>query len=115
MTSTSEILGFGAAALAVAAASLTAFGQRQRRYDGWRWWIVALWLTTLGAAVGALFGGSFGAALAGLLLMQWPVVTLIGLRRFHPRQALPGSERQDGSVLFAALLLSAVEIGRAHV
>ena len=108
MTSTSEILGFGAAALAVAAASLTAFGQRQRRYDGWRWWVVALWLTTLGAAVGALFGGSFGAALAGLLLMQWPGVTLIGLRRFHPRQALPGSERQDASVLFAALLLSAV-------
>ena len=108
MTSTSEILGFGAAALAVAAASLTAFGQRQRRYDGWRWWIVALWLTTLGAAVGALFGGSFGAELAGLLLMQWPVVTLIGLRRFHPRQALPGSERQDASVLFAALLVSAV-------
>ena len=108
MTSTSELLGFGAAALAVAAASLTAFGLRQRRYDGWHWWVVALWLTTLGAAVGAVFGGSFGVALAGLLVMQWPVVTLIGLRRFHPRQALPGSDRQDGSVLFAALLLSAV-------
>ena len=108
MTSTSEILGFSAAALAVAAASLTAFGRRQRRYDGWRWWVVALWLTTLGAAVGAVFGGSFGVALAGLLLMQWPLVTLIGLRRFHPRQALPGSEKQDGAVLFAALLLATV-------
>ena len=108
MTSTSEILGFSAAALAVAAASLTAFGRRQRRYDGWRWWVVALWLTTLGAAVGAVFGGSFGVALAGLLLMQWPLVTLIGLRRFHPRQALPGSEKQDGAVLFAALVVAAV-------
>ena len=115
MTSTSEILGFSAAALAVAAASLTAFGRRQRRYDGWRWWVVALWLTTLGAAVGAVFGGSFGVALAGLLLMQWPLVTLIGLRRFHPRQALPGSEKQDGAVLFAALVVAADENVAARV
>ena len=29
---------FATAALLVAAASLTAFGARRRRYDGWRWW-----------------------------------------------------------------------------
>ena len=107
MTSVVDILSFATAALAVAAASLTAFGLRQRRYDGWRWWVVALWLTTLGAAVGALWSGRLGAALAGLLLMQWPVVTLIGLRHFHPRQALPGSERLDWTVLLSALLLAA--------
>ena len=110
--STPDILGFATAALVVAAASLTAFGRRQRRYDGWRWWVVALWLTTLGAAVGATLGAawdsSLAAAVASLLLMQWPVLALVGLRRFHPRQALPGSERQDGSVLFVALLLAGV-------
>ena len=110
MTSTSDILSFATAALAVAALSLTAFGLRQRRYDGWRWWLVALWLTTLGAAVGALWSGPVGAAMAGLLLMQWPVVTLIGLRRFHPRQALPGGERQDWAVLLSALLLAAAAV-----
>ena len=110
MTSVTDILSFATAALAVAAASLTAFGLRQRRYDGWRWWLVALWLTTLGAAVGALWSGHVGAAVAGLLLMQLPVVTLIGLRRFHPRQALPGGERLDFAVLFSALLLAAAAV-----
>ena len=123
MTTTPEILAFATAAMAAAAASLTAFGRRQRRYDGWRWWVVAMWLTTFGAALaaassaassaapsaimGASGAGTLGAAAAGLLLMQWPVLALIGLRRFHPRQALPGGERQDWAVLFAALLLAA--------
>jgi len=115
MTTAPEILAFTTAAMAAAAASLTAFGRRQRRYDGWRWWVVAMWLTTLGAALSAASSvlldtpgaGTAGAAAAGLLLMQWPVLTLIGLRRFHPRQALPGGERQDWAALFAALLLAA--------
>ena len=106
MNNETEILGLATAALGVAAASLTAFGQRQRRYEGWRWWVLALWLTTVGAAIGALGVGSVGTALAGLLLMQWPVVTLTGLRRFHPRQALPCGERQDWAVLIGAWLLS---------
>ena len=108
MISTPDSLVFATAALAVAAASLTSFGQRQRRYEGWRWWVAALWLTTLGAAVGALSDGNLGLALASLLLMQWPVLALVGLRRFHPRQSLPGNERQDWSVLFVALLLAGV-------
>ena len=106
MSSSTGILNFATAALAVAAVSLTAFGLRQRRYDGWRWWVVALWLTTAGAVIGGLWPTGPGAALAGALLMQWPLVTLVGLRRFHPRQALPGSERQDWAVLAGAMLVA---------
>ena len=97
-----SLLPFATAVLAVSAASLTAFGLRQRRYDGWRWWVAAMWLTTLGAAVAWLWPGRVGGALGGVLLMLWPVLTLVGLRRFHPRQALPGSERQDWTVLSIA-------------
>ena len=97
-----SLLPFATAVLAVSATSLTAFGLRQRRYDGWLWWVAAIWLTTLGSTVVWLWPEAAGAALGGLLLMQWPVLTLVGLRRFHPRQSLPGSERQDWAVLLVA-------------
>lgn len=111
MSGSTEIFTFAAAALVVASASLTGFGMRQRRYVGWHWWVLAIWLATLGATLGAtpdtLWPAPIGAGLSLLLLMQWPVVTLIGLRRFHPRQALPGSERMDWAVLVTASLLAA--------
>ncbi|MDP3225043.1 MAG: hypothetical protein Q8M96_18055, partial [Rubrivivax sp.] len=95
-----DITLFSAAALAVASASLTAFGRRRQRYGGWTWWVGAMWVTTLGAALAAFLpwrsGGGLSmalASLAGLLLMAWPVLTVVGLRRFHPRQALAGRER----------------------
>ena len=104
MSDSSEISSLATAALVVAAAALTAFGRRQRRYSGWHWWVATLWLTSLGTATAALDPGRLAAAAAALLLTPWPVLTLIGLRRFHPRQALPGSQRQDWGVLLAACL-----------
>jgi len=111
----SDALVFSAAALAAASASLTAFGRRRQRYGGWGFWVAAMWLTTAGAAVSAVSAfvpqagsgplsglSAVGTALAGLLLMLWPVFTLVGLRRFHPRQALPGHEHWDWGVLAAA-------------
>ena len=115
MSSVAHISGFAAAALAAIAASLTGFGLRRPRYDGWRWWVGALWLSALGAAASALGAGAAAQALSALLLMPWPVLALIGLRHFHPRQVLPGSERQDGLVLLAAglPLLGALAAGSA--
>jgi diguanylate cyclase (GGDEF)-like protein len=108
MPGSTDILLFSTAALAVASACLTGFGLRQRRYRGWHGWVAALWLATLGALLGLLLPAPAGPLLAGLLLMQWPVVALVGLRRFQPRQALPGSERTDWAVLgIAAVLASA--------
>ena len=81
MSGSTEIVIFAASTLAVASVSLSVFGERQKRYDGWRWWMWAMWVTTLGAVLAALWQGPVGAKVAGLLLMQWPVLTLIGLRR----------------------------------
>ncbi len=94
------------AALAVSAAALTAFGLRQRRYEGWQFWVSAMWLTSLGMAVAAAWLAPLGRALAMALLMQWPVWALVGLRRFHPRQALPGRESFDWILLTGATLLA---------
>ena len=98
----SEVLWISAAALAVSSASLTGFGLRQRQGStrGWQWWISALWLTTTGLLlVAALPGQPAALAVASVLLVQWPIVTLIGLRRFHGRLELPASERLDWAVL----------------
>jgi len=100
-----EVLVVAAAALSVCAASLTGFGLRRQRYRGWLWWVAALWLTTLGACVAALSSTPAAQAAADLLLMQWPIVTLLGLRRFHARPVLPGAERVDLTLLAAASTL----------
>ena len=107
----SAVSGFAAAALAAACLSLTAFGLRRQRYEGWQWWVRAMWLALAGAACAAAWPGTFVDGLASVLLLQWPLLTLVGLRRFYPRQSLPGRERWDWSVLALAsvvVLASAV-------
>jgi diguanylate cyclase (GGDEF)-like protein len=100
MNNPSEVLCVAAAALAVTAASLTGFGRQRGPCRGWNWWLAALWLTTAGVAFAAL---SPRLALpAALLLIQWPILTLIGLRRFHSRARLPLDERADWAVLLSA-------------
>ena len=101
-----QTLALAVAMLAMCAVSLTAFGHRQRRYKGWTWWVAALWVTSAGVALALWSAEPAAAAVSGLLLMGWPVMTLIGLRRFHPRQALAGDERQDGALLATAGLLA---------
>lgn len=107
MGTAADLLAFAAAALAVSAASLTGFGLRRERYRGWGWWVAAIWLTTLGALLAAGSVAPPSQALAGMLLMQWPVVTLLGLRRFHARQALAGSAWIDATLLAVALAATA--------
>jgi diguanylate cyclase (GGDEF)-like protein len=104
MSPIADVLAFASATVAVVACSLTAFGLRRECYAGWRWWVAALWLTTLGTLLGALLPDAAGAMLATPLLLQWPLVTLIGLRRFHARQVWPGSAALDAALLAAATL-----------
>jgi diguanylate cyclase (GGDEF)-like protein len=100
MNNPSEVLSVAAGALAVTAASLTGFGRQRGPSRGWYWWLAALWLTAAGVAFAAL---SPRLALpAALLLIQWPILTLIGLRRFHSRTRLPLDERADWAVLVMA-------------
>jgi diguanylate cyclase (GGDEF)-like protein len=101
-----QTLLLATAALLLVSALFTANGLRQRRYQGFGLWRAALWLAACGALGGAVLPAPAGPALAAPLLMQWPVLALVGLRRFNPRQALPGSERLDWALLAVAGMLA---------
>lgn len=101
-----DILALAAAMLAVSAISLTGFGLRRQRYRGWVSWVSSMWLATLGALLAAANDAPAAQTLASVLLMQWPIVTLLGLRRFHARQVLAGDVRLDATVLTVAVALT---------
>jgi diguanylate cyclase (GGDEF)-like protein len=106
MDSTAPTLWLCTAMLVVAAASLSAFDLTQRTYRGFRWWIGALWLNAAGASAIALVHPTHPALpLLQLTFLPWPLLSLLGLRRFHARLGLPGSARADLGVL--AMLLAA--------
>lgn len=93
------------ATMIMSSALMTLFGATQRIYRGFWWWTAAQWLGTAGIGLQMLRGPYPGLApLANLLVLQWPIVTLIGLRRFYPRQDLPLPIAVDLVLLVAAFL-----------
>jgi diguanylate cyclase (GGDEF)-like protein len=104
MDSLSSTLPLCAAVLLVAAAALSTFAQTQRTYQGFGWWSGALWLNTGAAWLAALDPALLGWPLAQWLYLPWPILLLLGLRRFHARLALPGSARLDLAVLGVLLV-----------
>ncbi len=109
-----EPLFFATAVVAVATASLTAFGLRRRQQPGWRWWLCAMWLTALGAALPGLLPAPLGQAVAAPLLLQWPILALMGLRYFNGRQPWPGAALVDMVLLglaSAAAVLGSFGLG----
>ena len=102
-----------AALLALAALSLQYLGRRQAAQRGRRWWIAAVVVAALGSAGADCAPESSAAAVARALLGVWPLVALIGLRRFHARR-LPFSGSADRCVLgivMAVALLPLVDFG----
>ena len=86
------LLYVSVAMMAMSAALMTVFGRTQRVYRGFWWWTAAQWLGTLGLALQVLRESHPALLpLSNLLLLQWPIVTLAGVRRFFPRHALPRS------------------------
>jgi diguanylate cyclase (GGDEF)-like protein len=77
------------AALAASAGVMTLFGSTQRIYRGYWWWVGAQWLLATGLAL-QLMRDSMPAVLplANLLILQWPIVVLAGMRRFYSRAGL---------------------------
>src|SRR5512147_3294513 len=75
------------AALATSAGVMTLYAATRRTYRGYAWWVVAQWLLALGCLL-QLFRDSAPEALplANLLLLQWPITVLAGMRRFSARQ-----------------------------
>lgn len=93
------------ATLCMASALMTLFGATQRTYRGFWWWTTAQWLATIGVALQLLRDSRPEILpLSNLLILQWPIVTLIGLRGFYPRQALPVSPAVDLLLLAFAYL-----------
>ena len=76
------------AALATSAAVMTLHGLTQRTYRGYGWWVAAQWLLALGCVL-HLFRDRAPELLplGNLLLLQWPIVVLAGMRRFCLRHA----------------------------
>lgn len=112
MDSLSTTLWLCTAMLVVAAAALSAFNLTQRTYRGFPWWTCALWLNAAGASAIALLDATHAAVpLLQLLFVPWPLLCLLGLRRFHARLALPGSARADLLLLGMVLLLALVAPG----
>ncbi len=104
-----DALQVAAATALVAAASLTGFGVRHAQPRGWRWWLAAVWLAALGTVLAAASAHSLVRFLAEGLLLQWPLTLLIGLRRFHARDALP----LHASIDFGALMVALPVLGLA--
>ena len=97
---------FAGLALAAAATALTAFGLTRRNQAGWAWWMAAVWLVVAGLLLGAVMPDGQGTPVAAPLLMQWPLLALIGVRRFFARQPWPGDERSDTLLLIVASLFT---------
>ena len=84
------------ATMFMASALMTLFGTTQRVYRGFWWWTAAQWLGTAGLGLQAFRDTHPDVLpLSNLLLMQWPIATLIGLRQFYPRQVLPTPPAAD--------------------
>jgi diguanylate cyclase len=109
MEETTRTLWLAAAVVAVCAAALSSLSRRSQR--GFRWWTVALWLNAAGLGLlVATPASALTSLLAQLLMLPWPVLTLVGLRRFHSRTPMPGNERTDAMVVAAALAGAAVAL-----
>lgn len=111
MDGSTAALSVAAGGLTVAACALARTGWRHQSFRGWHFWVLALLVGAAGIAFTPVhLGAPSTAATTQALLLAWPVLTLVGLRRFHARLGLPGRERADWGMLAActgALLLAA--------
>jgi diguanylate cyclase (GGDEF)-like protein len=94
------------AALATSAGVMTLHGITQRTYRGYGWWVAAQWLLALGCALHLLRDSSPELLpLANLLLLQWPIVVLAGMRRFCLRHATRVPQSLDWLLLALTFLV----------
>jgi len=103
----------------LAAAVLSFFGVIQGTHPGFRAWLVAQGLLVAGLLLEAVVGAEgYAAALVGVLLVQWPLVVLSGMRKLHLRKrpAIPPAADWGLLALAGAVLLAATaaEVGPAR-
>jgi diguanylate cyclase (GGDEF)-like protein len=94
------------AVLAMSAGVMTLFGSTQRVYRGFWWWTAAQWLLSFGLLLQALRDSHPSVLpLSNLLLLQWPIVVLAGMRRFYARGGPQLTALADWVLLALAYLL----------
>lgn len=94
-------------AVSVSAAGMMTFvGSTQRVYRGFWLWVAAQWLLTLGLTLLLTRESAPSMVVPAILLvMQWPILMLAGVRRFYVRTSFPVSQSFDFAVLALAFLL----------
>ncbi len=94
------------AMLLMSAGVMTLFGSARPVYRGYWSWVSAQWLVALGVFASA-FTETYPPllVLASLLTLQWPIVVLLGLRRFYARHPLRVPPMVDGVMIAAAYLV----------
>ena len=113
------LLYAGIAVAVLAAAVLSFFGATQGTHPGFRPWLAAQWLLVSGLLLNAVFDGhAFVTTLVGLLVVQWPIVVLAGMRRLHVRKRPAVAPAVDWVLLAlaGALIIAAwvTELGAAR-
>jgi hypothetical protein len=84
-----------AAGALLASGVLSLFGATQSTHPGFRWWAAAQWMLTCGLLLQALIGGHpLVDALVALLILQWPIVVLSGMRRLRCGAARDSGDRR---------------------
>ena len=99
-----------AAGALLASGVLSLFGATQSTHPGFRWWASAQWLLTCGLLLQALIGGHpLVDLLVALLILQWPIVVLSGMRRLRMRRrpAIPATVDFGLLALASAFVLAA--------
>ncbi|MBN8494900.1 MAG: hypothetical protein J0M00_26080, partial [Burkholderiales bacterium] len=103
MPTYTPLLMLCAALLAVAAAALSAYPWRRHGHRGYRCWLAALWLNAGGVGLVAWQGGEADVWIQ-LLLAPWPLLCVLGLRRFHARLPISGHPLLDVAAIGLLLL-----------
>ena len=101
-----SLLVAASASLAIASVAAAAIGVRQRQRRGVWWWIAAnLGLATALATHALEDQSDLLAPIAAVLGLQWPVVTLVGMRRYFARGGSSVPAWADAVVLGTSLLV----------
>jgi diguanylate cyclase (GGDEF)-like protein len=101
-----SLLVAASASLAIASVAAATIGVRQRQRRGVWWWIAANLGLAAALAVHALEDhADLLAPVAAVLALQWPLVTLVGIRRYFARGGSSVPAWADAVVLGLSLLL----------
>ena len=91
--------------LCLASGTAATISLKQQSRRGARWWLAANSALTIGLGVQAFVDPAGpGAPLAAFLALQWPIVTLAGIRRFYSRGATQVPEWADRIALIVAAI-----------